>query len=79
MYIYKEMKGMGWRKLGAWEGLRGVVMLTEQCTLKPAACKCQDWHTHQKYTHSVNQLVHFTSSQLQDIHGEDSSGSLVKK
>ena len=53
MYMYsthKETRRMYWRKLGAWEGLWGVVMLTEQCTLKPAAHKCQNWLTHQTYT-----------------------------
>ena len=44
-------------------------MLTEQCTLKPAAHKCQDWLKNQTYT---NQPVHCTSSQLQDNYGEDS-------
>ena len=53
MYVYsthKETRRMYWRKLGAWEGLWGVVMLTEQRTLRPAAHKCQDWLTHQTYT-----------------------------
>ena len=53
IYVYsthEETMEMCWRKLGAWEGLWGVVMLTEQCTLKPATRKCQDWHTCQTYT-----------------------------
>ena len=53
MYVYsthEETMEMCWRKLGAWEGLWGVAMLTEQCILKLATHKCQDWHTCQMHT-----------------------------
>ena len=58
MYVYsthEETREMCWRKLSTWEGLWGVVMLTEQCTLKPATRLAYMSDIH------INQPVHCTS------------------